>query len=48
MEGWDRKEKKMEFRGTTILAVKKDGKVAMAGDGQVTLDKTVTCSHQAC
>ena len=45
MEGWDRKEKKMEFRGTTILAVKKDGKVAMAGDGQVTLDKTVMKGH---
>ena len=45
MEGWDRKEMKMEFRGTTILAVKKDGKVAMAGDGQVTLDKTVMKGH---
>ncbi len=27
--------------GTTILAVKKDGRVAMAGDGQVTLGHTV-------
>ena len=35
----------MEFRGTTILAVKKDGRVAMAGDGQVTLDKTVMKGH---
>ena len=35
----------MEFRGTTILAVKKDGKVAMAGAGQVTLDKTVMKGH---
>ena len=35
----------MEFRGTTILAVRKDGKVAMAGDGQVTLDKTVMKGH---
>ena len=35
----------MEFRGTTILAVKKEGKVAMAGDGQVTLDKTVMKGH---
>ena len=26
----------MEFRGTTILAVKKDGRTAIAGDGQVT------------
>ncbi len=31
----------MSFRGTTILAVRKDGKVAIAGDGQVTLGNTV-------
>ncbi len=31
----------MEFHGTTILAVRKDGRVAMAGDGQVTLGNTV-------
>ncbi len=31
----------MEFRGTTICAVLKDGRVAMAGDGQVTLGNTV-------
>ena len=29
------------FHGTTILCVRRDGHVAMAGDGQVTLDKTV-------
>ncbi|OMH40790.1 ATP-dependent protease subunit HslV [Desulfurobacterium indicum] len=29
------------FHGTTICAVIKDGKVAMAGDGQVTLGNTV-------
>ena len=29
------------FHGTTILCVRRDGKVALAGDGQVTLDKTV-------
>jgi len=29
------------FHGTTILCVRRDGKVVMAGDGQVTLDKTV-------
>jgi ATP-dependent HslUV protease subunit HslV len=29
------------IRSTTILGVLKDGKVAVAGDGQVTLDKTV-------
>lgn len=32
---------KVEIRSTTIIAVKKDGKVAMAGDGQVTLGNTV-------
>lgn len=44
-EGSKNKEKKMEFRGTTILAVKRGGKTAMAGDGQVTLDKTVMKGH---
>ena len=29
------------FRGTTVLCVRKNGKVAMAGDGQVTLGNTV-------
>src|SRR6478672_3494873 len=29
------------FHGTTILCVRRDGKVVIAGDGQVTLDKTV-------
>lgn len=29
------------FHGTTILCVRRDGKVALAGDGQVTLDKTI-------
>ncbi|MEN6331280.1 MAG: ATP-dependent protease subunit HslV [Smithella sp.] len=31
----------MKIRGTTILAVKKDNKVTVAGDGQVTLDTTI-------
>lgn len=31
----------MSFRGTTIIAVRKDGKVAIAGDGQVTNGDTV-------
>ncbi len=31
----------MSIRSTTILAVRRDGKLAMAGDGQVTIDKTV-------
>ena len=30
-----------EFHGTTIVAVMKDGKVAVAGDGQVTQGQTV-------
>ena len=29
------------FHGTTILCVRRDGKTCIAGDGQVTLDKTV-------
>jgi len=29
-----------QFRGTTILCVKKNGRVAMGGDGQVTLGQT--------
>ncbi len=29
------------IRSTTVLAIKKDGEVAMAGDGQVTLGETV-------
>jgi ATP-dependent HslUV protease subunit HslV len=31
----------MNIRGTTILSVKRDGKVTVAGDGQVTLDTTI-------
>jgi len=34
-------KRKMTFRGTTIVAVKKDGHVAIAGDGQVTMGETV-------
>ena len=29
------------FHGTTVLCVRRDAKVVMAGDGQVTMDKTV-------
>ena len=32
---------KDRIRSTTIIAVRKDGKVAMAGDGQVTIGETV-------
>lgn len=31
----------IQFRGTTIIAVKRDGKVALAGDGQVSFQNTV-------
>lgn len=30
----------IEFRGTTICAVKKNGKTAIAGDGQVTMGES--------
>ena len=30
-----------QFRGTTIVSVRRDGKVAIAGDGQVSLGNTV-------
>lgn len=35
------------FRGTTIICLRKDGQVALAGDGQVTLGPTVM-KHGAC
>ncbi|MEW5921660.1 MAG: ATP-dependent protease subunit HslV [Bacillota bacterium] len=35
------------FKSTTILAVKKDEKVAIAGDGQVTMGGNVIVKHQA-
>src|SRR5437868_11238087 len=31
----------VKIRSTTVVCVRRDGKVAMAADGQVTLDKTV-------
>lgn len=31
----------MKIRSTTVLAVRRDGRVAMAGDGQVTLDAAI-------
>lgn len=31
----------MKIRSTTILAIRRNGQLAIAGDGQVTLDKTV-------
>jgi len=35
----------MKFHGTTILAIRHKGKVAVAGDGQVTLNNTVIKHH---
>ena len=35
------------FRGTTIIAVKKDGKCAIAGDGQVTFGQNTVMKHGA-
>jgi ATP-dependent HslUV protease subunit HslV len=35
----------MNFHGTTILAVRHNGKAAVAGDGQVTLNNTVVKHH---
>ncbi len=36
-----------EIRGTTIVAVRKNGQVAMAGDGQVTLGESVIMKGKA-
>lgn len=38
-------EEKMKFRSTTVLVVRKNGRVAMAGDGQVTMGETVMKSN---
>ncbi len=37
----------MEIRGTTIVAVRKDGKIAVAGDGQVTAGQTTVMKNNA-
>lgn len=37
----------METHATTILAVRKDGHIAMAGDGQVTLGQSMVMKHTA-
>lgn len=36
-----------KLRATTILAVKRDRSIAIAGDGQVTLENTVIMKHKA-
>ena len=38
-------ENRMKIRSTTVLVVRKDGRVAMAGDGQVTMGQTVMKSN---
>ena len=37
----------METHATTILAVRKNGRVAIAGDGQVTLGQIMIMKHGA-
>ena len=37
----------IKFRGTTICAVKKDGKTAIAGDGQVTMQNSIIFKNNA-
>ena len=37
----------IEFMGTTICAVKKDGKTAISGDGQVTMSQSVIFKNNA-
>lgn len=37
----------IEFRGTTICAVKRNGKTAIAGDGQVTMSESVIFKNNA-
>ena len=37
----------IEFLGTTICAVKKDGKTAIAGDGQVTMGESIVFKNNA-
>ena len=37
----------MELKGTTICAVRRDGKIAVAGDGQVTMGESVSMKGNA-
>ena len=37
----------MELRGTTILAVRHKGHVALIGDGQVTMGQSIVMKHTA-
>lgn len=38
---------KMEIRGTTICGVKRNGKIAIAGDGQVTMGESIVMKNGA-
>src|SRR4029453_7547119 len=38
-------KEKLSIRSTTVLLVRKDGHVALAGDGQVTLGETIMKSN---
>lgn len=37
----------MDLKGTTIIAVRRDGKTAVAGDGQVTMGQSTIMKHTA-
>jgi ATP-dependent HslUV protease subunit HslV len=37
----------LELQGTTIIAVRKAGRVALAGDGQVTMGQSIVMKHTA-
>ncbi len=37
----------MELKGTTIIAVRRDGQTAVAGDGQVTMGQSTIMKHTA-
>ncbi|MGB9887586.1 MAG: ATP-dependent protease subunit HslV [Moorellales bacterium] len=37
----------MRFRGTTIVAVRRYGRVALGGDGQVTMGESMAIKHRA-
>jgi ATP-dependent HslUV protease subunit HslV len=40
-------EREQAYRGTTICAVRRDGKTAIAGDGQVTVGQSVVLKNNA-
>src|SRR5213079_895784 len=40
-----KQKKSLDIRSTTVLLVRREGRVAMAGDGQVTVGETVMKAH---